>query len=147
MLLFPFAVFFSPVASQLVGSRGVVTLPPGEEYRDRETLAASREVARFAFHYQPLNDVFSQQNKLEELQKLVGLSKHADINPVFVTIGKSTADGTSNETLYYEDVVCQDVAAVGCHKTGSRGPALKSEPSLLKKTLYTDFFTFGNTFL
>ena len=72
------------VSAQLVGNRGVVQLPSGFEYRlekvlsylytdstfrDSETLAASARASRFAKYFQPLNDLFAEQNKLIELQR------------------------------------------------------------------------------
>merc|ERR1711970_1321815 len=44
------------VQSQLVGSRGVVKLKPGYEYRDKYTVSASEQVANFAKRFQPLDD-------------------------------------------------------------------------------------------
>ena len=37
-----------PGQAQLIGHRGVVTIPDGQVYRDRETVEASEIAARFA---------------------------------------------------------------------------------------------------
>merc|ERR1711970_191034 len=44
------------VQSQLVGSRGVVKLKPGYQYRDKYTVSASEQVANFAKKFQPFDD-------------------------------------------------------------------------------------------
>jgi len=49
--------------SQLIGSRGVFTLPEGQYYRDEETVQASKDVARFARSYQVNADQSASQNR------------------------------------------------------------------------------------
>jgi len=51
------------VHSQLIGSRGVFSLPEGESYRDPETVKASKDVARFARSYQVSADRSSSQRR------------------------------------------------------------------------------------
>ena len=56
-------IFFLPlhfVCSQLIGSRGVIKLKEGVEYRDAETVDSSKAVARFAKQYQPYIDNVSK---------------------------------------------------------------------------------------
>ena len=61
------------VQSQLVGSRGVVKLKPGYEYRDKYTVSASEQVANFAKRFQPFDDNNAQGRRsrtivLEEVE-------------------------------------------------------------------------------
>merc|ERR1712055_544141 len=58
-----------PTPSQLIGHRGVISLPDNFEYRDEETMRASRDVADYALRYQPLIYHEAQQNRLIEVQK------------------------------------------------------------------------------
>ena len=46
-------VYTSTSSAQLIGSRGVITLREGVEYRDPETVEASEQVANFAREFQP----------------------------------------------------------------------------------------------
>jgi len=47
---------------QLIGSRGVITLREGFEYRDPETVEASESIARFAKEFQELDDEIAEQH-------------------------------------------------------------------------------------
>ena len=57
------------VNAQLVGSRGVVKLPPGFVYHDEDTLPASRRVAIYAKKYQEKDNHKADENKLISLQR------------------------------------------------------------------------------
>ena len=46
----------SLIPAQLIGSRGVIHLKEGYEYRDKQTVAASEAVAKYAKKYQPFAD-------------------------------------------------------------------------------------------
>ena len=86
---------------QLVGSRGVVGLPDGFQYRDQETLLASMAASRFAKHFQPLNDIVAEQNKLVELQRT---QFQQDKTPIFFTFGQERLSLLDNETLFFNDI-------------------------------------------
>eukprot|EP00092_Neocalanus_flemingeri_P063300 GFUD01076545.1.p1 GENE.GFUD01076545.1~~GFUD01076545.1.p1 ORF type:complete len:123 (+),score=32.50 GFUD01076545.1:79-447(+) len=49
-------VYLSACSAQLIGSRGVITLREGVEYRDPETVEASQQVATFAQQFQEVDD-------------------------------------------------------------------------------------------
>ena len=53
--------------SQLIGSRGVIKLRDGYQYRDHETVNASKAVARFAKKYQPFDDNNAHRRKSREI--------------------------------------------------------------------------------
>merc|ERR1712106_106338 len=53
----------SLIHSQLIGSRGVIHLKAGYEYRDKQTVVASEAVAKYAKKYQPYVDNDSQRRK------------------------------------------------------------------------------------
>jgi len=57
-------VFLPLSRGQLIGSRGIFTLPDGEIYRDAETVDASESVARFARSFQPTADRQAESNRL-----------------------------------------------------------------------------------
>ena len=59
-------LYVSYCSAQLIGNRGVFSLPPGEEYRDEETRAASDRVSSFALRYQPVIDLAAELNRFEE---------------------------------------------------------------------------------
>merc|ERR1712212_105704 len=88
---------------QLVGSRGVVGLPDGFQYRDQETLLASMAASRFAKHFQPLNDIVAEQNKLVELQRT---QFQQDKTPIFYTFGQQRLSllDNNNNTLFFNDI-------------------------------------------
>ena len=88
---------------QLVGSRGVVGLPDGFQYRDQETLLASMAASRFAKHFQPLNDIVAEQNKLVELQRT---QFQQDKTPIFYTFGHQRLAllDNNNNTLFFNDI-------------------------------------------
>ena len=56
----------SLVSAQLIGSRGVIKLKEGYEYRDKQTVAASEAVARYAKRFQPFSDNNAQRNRKPE---------------------------------------------------------------------------------
>ena len=58
---------FTMVHSQLIGSRGVIKLKPGYEYRDKYTVAASEQVAEFAKKFQPFADNDAARRKSRRL--------------------------------------------------------------------------------
>ena len=110
------------VGAQLVGNRGVVQLPSGFEYRlnnfkiyfyilistfrDSETLAASARASRFAKYFQPLNDLFAEQNKLIELQRSsFQTDRSGGRPPVFLTSGSGHLGQGGSEALYYSDTL------------------------------------------
>ena len=109
------------VGAQLVGNRGVVQLPSGFEYRlekvlsylytdstfrDSETLAASARASRFAKYFQPLNDLFAEQNKLIELQRSsFQTDRSGGRPPVFLTSGSGHLGHGGSEALYYSDTL------------------------------------------
>ena len=109
------------VSAQLVGNRGVVQLPSGFEYRlnnfkiylytdslfrDSETLAASARASRFAKYFQPLNDLFAEQNKLIELQRSsFQTDRSGGRPPVFLTSGSGHLGQGGSEALYYSDTL------------------------------------------
>lgn len=64
-----FFLIFNSANCQLVGFRGVIQLPEGELYRDKETREASEAVGAFALRYQPRLKVVAQENKLVEQQR------------------------------------------------------------------------------
>lgn len=49
------------VSSQLIGSRGVISLRPGEVYRDSQTVEASEVAARLALIIAREESVFSRR--------------------------------------------------------------------------------------
>ena len=51
------------IYGQLIGSRGVIKLKEGVEYRDIETVDASKAIAEFAKIYQPLLDKVASRRK------------------------------------------------------------------------------------
>ena len=53
----------SLIPAQLIGSRGVIHLKEGYEYRDKHTVAASEAVAKYAKKYQPFADNEAQRGK------------------------------------------------------------------------------------
>ena len=53
--------------SQLIGSRGVIKLRDGYQYRDHQTVNASKAVARFAKNYQPFDDNNAHRRKSREI--------------------------------------------------------------------------------
>ena len=89
-----------PICSQLVGSRGVVQLPDGYQYRDQQTIMASEEASRFAKHFQPINDIVAEQNKLVELQR--NRFKQEKV-PVFFTFGELSLAANKEDTLFFTD--------------------------------------------
>ena len=110
------------VGAQLVGNRGVVQLPSGFEYRledsffefpftnsilrDSETLAASARASRFAKYFQPLNDLFAEQNKLIELQRSsYQTDRSGSRPPVFLTSGTGHHGQGGSNALYYSDTL------------------------------------------
>ena len=88
-------------SGQLVGSRGVVGLPDGFQYRDQETLLASMAASRFAKHFQPINDIVAEQNKLVELQRS---QFQQERTPIFYTFGQQSLSLVDNDTLYINDI-------------------------------------------
>merc|ERR1712098_79630 len=58
-----------PNVSQLVGNRGVVTIPDDFEYRDSETLEAARAAAAFSSKFQPKQERIIRQNRRNEARK------------------------------------------------------------------------------
>jgi hypothetical protein len=66
MLRTGFFLFFlslSFVSGQLIGSRGVIKLKEGVEYRDADTVDSSKAVANFAKKYQPFFDDVAKKRK------------------------------------------------------------------------------------
>ena len=61
--------YFAHCSAQLIGHRGVFSLPPGEEYRDEETRTASDRVSAFARKFQPVIDLASELNKFDEQER------------------------------------------------------------------------------
>jgi len=82
-ILLPFS------SSQLIGSRGVITLKEGVEYRDPETVEASEVVARYAQEYQKVDDQIaerrSQTNNFQPLRN--------EITPKFQTLQPNHVKG------------------------------------------------------
>lgn len=76
-IFIPLAVIVSQSHAQLVGSRGVVSLPEGFVYHDNETLDASKRAAEYARTFQVVEDHQVAQQKLIILQK-DHLSKEAE---------------------------------------------------------------------
>jgi len=59
--LFLFLVYMSTSTAQLIGSRGVISLKEGVEYRDPETVQASETVASFAREFQEEDDDIAER--------------------------------------------------------------------------------------
>ena len=53
----------SLIPAQLIGSRGVIHLKEGYEYRDKHTVTASEAVAKYAKKYQPFADNEAERRK------------------------------------------------------------------------------------
>ena len=99
MLLLPLVLDFC--TGQLVGNRGVVQLPDGFQYRDQETVQAIQAATRFAKHFQPINDIVAEQNKLVELQRN---QYQQEKTPVFFTFGQQNFASEKNDTLFFNDI-------------------------------------------
>merc|ERR1719370_1179607 len=92
-------ISWQPSQAQLIGNRGVVSLPGSFQYRDPGTVAAAQAVAAFAVHYQPLVNHKAAENRLLEAQK-----HHSAPAPDvgFFTWGsRPSIPGGSSDTLYY----------------------------------------------
>ena len=89
------------VDGQLVGSRGVIRLPAGFNYRDQQTVTASKKAARFARHFQPINDSAAEKNKKAESGRLKGDEKRRP--PVFFTFQEKSRAIENEEGLFYDD--------------------------------------------
>ena len=73
-------------------------------FRDSETLAASARASRFAKYFQPLNDLFAEQNKLIELQRSsYQTDRSGSRPPVFLTSGTGHHGQGGSKALYYSD--------------------------------------------
>merc|ERR1712168_470568 len=104
----PYLLLLAPLcSSQLIGSRGVLPTPEGLEYRDTETLQASLRVAKFAEKFQPLEDIYSQQNRLLEIQKRQGRS-NVPSSPIFFS---SSADLQNIQPVLQPSVQLFDFSA------------------------------------
>jgi len=85
--------------AQLVGHRGVISLPDNFEYRDEETRAAALAVAEFALAEQPLTDHQAEINKLTEIQKSFGVYNNSIS---FYTYGdRPRVGGGNNDNFYF----------------------------------------------
>ena len=80
------------------------------QFRDKETIEASKRASRFAKHYQPITDVIAQQNKLVETQRSHQLQFDKQASPVFFTHSKadltavtSVAASTTPSPIFYSD--------------------------------------------
>ena len=75
-------------------------------FRDSETLAASARASRFAKYFQPLNDLFAEQNKLIELQRSsFQTDRSGGRPPVFLTSGTGHNGQGGSNALYYSDTL------------------------------------------
>ena len=75
-------------------------------FRDSETLEASARASRFAKYFQPLNDLFAEQNKLIELQRSsFQTDRSGGRPPVFLTSGSGHLGQGGSEALYYSDTL------------------------------------------
>ena len=70
MRFFLFLLLVPLIYGQLIGSRGVIKLKEGVEYRDIETVDASKAIAEFAKIYQPLLDKVASRRKTK-LKKIL----------------------------------------------------------------------------
>ena len=76
-------------SSQLTGSGGIFLLPEGEEYRDRETLEASRRAARLAMEL---------DNKVEPVETVV--EKAVDLQETVRSLNSIPPVFSSSKSLY-----------------------------------------------
>ena len=107
---------------QLVGSRGVVNLPDGFQYRDQDTVRASMKATNFARHFQPIIDILAEQNKLVELQRN---RFKQEMVPVFFTFGDRSYSYRNENTLFFSD---SRYIQTGADKTGQEGRAAEIGP-------------------
>jgi hypothetical protein len=90
--------YFAHCSAQLIGHRGVFSLPPGEEYRYEETRPASDRVSAFARKFQPVIDLASELNKFDEQERT---RQRYIRQPVFVTSQPPRYIQKMNADLFY----------------------------------------------
>ena len=145
VLLFPLLPL--TVLGQLVGSRGVITLPDGFQYKDQETVLASREVAQYAKHYQPLMDVVAQQNKLKEVQRSGETNESQRLRaPIYFPLGQQAP--ADNFTLYYGDVpyiteLANPLIQTISHEAVSLPKSNSNLQPIIKRPNYSTIFHFN----
>ena len=102
------------------------------KFRDSETLAASARASRFAKYFQPLNDLFAEQNKLIELQRSsFQTDRSGGRPPVFLTSGSGHLSQGGSEALYYSDTL------PGQSQQPRAPSAVEASPSLYQLTSVT----------
>jgi len=74
-------VYTSTSSPQLIGSRGVITLREGVEYRDPETVEASETVANFAKEFQEIDDDIAERHNQANSFR----SRQNEVSPRFRT--------------------------------------------------------------
>ena len=79
----------------------MISLPPGEEYRDLETRTASERVSAFAVQFQPRIDLAAELNKLGEMKRSGARIRR---KPVFISrLGPQNVRRMSADHFYYSD--------------------------------------------
>ena len=106
-------------------------------FRDPETIAASARASRFAKYFQPLNDLFAEQNKLIELQRSsFQPDRSKGRPPVFLTSGAGHHGQGGSEALYYSDTGAGQLRAPGL---GEAPPSLYHMTSVTLPTYVARF--------